>query len=199
MMHCEINKFCDFNNNRNEVQDLSSKIIFLKTIEGPRLFNACITSSNILILQYMVQIFLLFMSINKESILLISTPTSYINVSQIYPLPPTTNVQKAMGGFKKLLWSFEHNESDIKFNVIIFLNSSAYMRNISSNSFILSGSKHFTSDNGVLVLFCFLKNNVFSGPSRIRLSINNLCFGVLERCPNKLYKDCHRQTPNQTA
>ena len=46
-------------------------------------------------------------------------------------------------------------ECDIRFNFA--LNRSDYMRNLSLNNFIIMLSKHLTSDNGVYVLFCFLK------------------------------------------
>ena len=41
----------------------------------------------------------------------------------------------------------------------------------------------------------FSENNVCTWPSRIRFSIIILCLWVLERCPDELFKDCHRQTP----
>ena len=42
-------------------------------------------------------------------------------------------------------------------------------------------------------MFCCTLLYVHS--SRIRFSIVILCLWVLERCPDKLFKDCHRQTP----
>ena len=74
------------------------------------------------------------------------------------------------------------------------------MCKISSNSVIIPESKHFTFDNGIYsTIVLFSENDVCSGSSRIRFSIVILCFWVLERCINELYKDCHRQMPKQTV
>ena len=99
----------------------------------------------------MAQIFLLLMPINQESMWLISMQNSAITVSQMH----NTNILSNGSGWGKdiILWSFEHNESDIKLQFVLY--SSAYMQNISSNIFIILGSKHFTSENGALVFFFF--------------------------------------------
>ena len=83
--------------------------------------------------------------------LLISMPNSAITVSQI----PPKHFQKAGDGVKKI---FCGHSSKIKLNFV--LNCSAYIRNISSNLQTVSlywEANIFTSDNGVWVLFCFLK------------------------------------------
>ena len=117
--------------------------------------NEDIISSNISIRQNMAQIFLLFMPITQESIWLISMPNSAITVSRMH-IPPKNTLSKVSGWGEEIrLWSFKQNESDIKLNFV--LNSSAYMRKISSTIFFILGSTHFTSENWVLVLFCFLK------------------------------------------
>ena len=41
----------------------------------------------------------------------------------------------------------------------------------------------------------FFWKNVCTWVSWIRFSIVILCIWVLERCPNELFKNCHRQTP----
>ena len=42
--------------------------------------------------------------------------------------------------------------------------------------------------------FVFLKTMFVLGHQEL-----DLCLRVLERCPNDLYKDCHRQTSKQTV
>ena len=68
------------------------------------------------------------------------------------------------------------------------------MQNISSNSFNILGRKHFHLWQWSFDIVLFSENNVRTWPSRIRFSIVILCLWVLERCPGKLFKDCHRQT-----
>ena len=95
------------------------------------------------------------MPMTQESMWLISMPNAAIAVSQMN-IPPEKTLSKGSGWRKDiLLWSFKQNESGTKLNFV--LNSSAYMRNISSNIFVILESKHFTPENGVLVLSCFLK------------------------------------------
>ena len=76
---------------------------------------------------------------------LFNMPNSAIILSQMHiQNPHPTNKKKSKGsglGKEILPWSFEQNDSDIK--VYFVFNRSAYMRKISSNSFILLGSKHF--------------------------------------------------------
>ena len=71
---------------------------------------------------------------------------------------PPKHLSKGSGcGKEIILWSFEQNGSDIKLKCV--LNNSANMRNISSNIIIVLGSKHFTSENGVMIFFFFEKKN----------------------------------------
>ena len=68
------------------------------------------------------------------------------------PPPPKKkkNFQKVVGGVKIFFqWSFELNESDIKINAYRL----AYMKTVS----LYLEAIIFISDNGVLVLFCFLE------------------------------------------
>ena len=69
------------------------------------------------------------------------------------------------------------------------------MQNISSNSFNILGSKHFHLLQLSFDMVLFYEKNVYTWPSWIRFSIVILCIWVLERCPNELFKNCHRQTP----
>ena len=69
------------------------------------------------------------------------------------------------------------------------------MQNISSNSVNILGSKHFHLWQWSFDMVLFSENNMCTWPSRIRFSIVILCLWVLERCPNELFKDYHRQTP----
>ena len=69
---------------------------------------------------------------------------------------PSQNILSKCSGWGKELRA---DESDIELNFV--LNGLAkYILTISSNSFIIPGSKHFTSDNVVLALLCFLKHSV---------------------------------------
>ena len=69
---------------------------------------------------------------------------------------PRNTLSKSSGRGKEiLLWSFAQNESDIKLNFVLY--SSAYTQKFSSNISLYWEANIFTSDNGVLVLFCFLK------------------------------------------
>ena len=77
------------------------------------------------------------MPISQDSLLLISMPNYAMTVSQMN-IPSKTLIG---WGKEILLWSFEYNERDVKLNFV--LNCSAYMQNISSNSFNILGSKHF--------------------------------------------------------
>ena len=69
------------------------------------------------------------------------------------------------------------------------------MQKSSSNSFNLLGSKPF-SFLTMAFWHCFV-----SWKQWVNLAIKNqisiviLCLWVLERCPDELFKDCHRQTP----
>ena len=76
---------------------------------------------------------------------LISLPEYAINVSQMHIYQNTFSNGSGWGK-EIILWLFEQNESDIKPNFV--LNNLTNMRKISSNSFLILGSLHFTSDNG---------------------------------------------------
>ena len=134
------------------------------------------------------------MAINQESILLISMPNSAKTVSQMH-IPPKTHFQKAVGGVRKLFCGHSSRiKSDIKLNFV--LNSSSCMQKIYSNSFIILESKPFHLWQWSFdIVFVFWKQCVCTWPSRIRFSIVILCLWLLERCPDVLNKDCHRQTP----
>ena len=54
-----------------------------------------------------------------------------------------------------LMWSLEENEGDIKLNFV--LNNSGYCERYIQTVSLYWEATIFTSDNGVLVLFCFLK------------------------------------------
>ena len=69
------------------------------------------------------------------------------------------------------------------------------MQKISSNSFNILGSKHFHLWQWSFDSVLFSENKGCTWPSRIRFSFVILCLWVLERCPDELCKDCHRQTP----
>ena len=69
------------------------------------------------------------------------------------------------------------------------------MQKKSSNGFNILGSKHFHLWQWSFDIVLFSENNGCTWPSRIRFSIVILCLWVFERCPDELFKDCHRQTP----
>ena len=69
------------------------------------------------------------------------------------------------------------------------------MQKKSSNSFNILGSNHFHLWQWSFDIDLFSENNVGTWLSRKRLSIVILCRWVLERCPHKSFKDCHRLTP----
>ena len=70
------------------------------------------------------------------------------------------------------------------------------MQQISSNNFIILGSKHLHLWKWNFGIVLFSEKNMCAWPSRIRFSIVILCLWVLERCPDELYEHCHRHTPN---
>ena len=129
----------------------------------------------------MVQVFLRFMPMTQESMWLMCMPNSAITVSQMHlppPLPPThTNLPKGNGWDKEIVWSFEMNENDINLNYV--LNISAYMQNISSSIFFILESKHFTSENGVLVFFSI--NNQISNRHSMHLSVRNMPHLIVQK------------------
>ena len=137
------------------------------------------------------------MPINQESLLPISMPIFVITVKYTYP--QKTHFQKTVGGGNEIiLWQFKYNESGIKLNFVLI--GSAWMLKISSKSCIILWSKHFHIWQWSFVIALFSENNVCTLQSRIRFSIIILCLFIiiiiclLERCPDKLYKYCHRQT-----
>ena len=69
------------------------------------------------------------------------------------------------------------------------------MQKISSNSSNTLERKHFHLWQWSFDIVLFSENNGCTCPSRIRFSIVILCGWLLERCPDELFKDCHRQTP----
>ena len=61
--------------------------------------------------------------------------------------------------------------------------------------FQYTGKQHFHLWQWSFDIVLFSENNVCTWSSRIRFSFFILCLWVLERFPNELFKDCHRQTP----
>ena len=61
--------------------------------------------------------------------------------------------------------------------------------------FQYTGKQAFSSLTMEFDMLLFSENNVCTWPSRIRFSIVILRIWVLERCPDELFKECHRQTP----
>ena len=74
-----------------------------------------------------------FSALATPLMLPIALPNSTITVSQMH-IPSKQTLKKTLGGIKKFSCGYSI-KSDIKFNFV--LGSSAYMRNISSNSFII--------------------------------------------------------------
>ena len=137
------------------------------------------------------------MPMTQESMWLISMPNAAKAVSQIN-IPPKTLSKGSGWGKDILLWSFQQNKRGIKLNFV--LNSSAYMQRISSNIFLILGSKHFTSENGVLVLFCFLKTifvlchqeSKFNRHSML-LNVRNMPHLIVQKLSETNVKtSCHR-------
>ena len=128
------------------------------------------------------------MPMTQEFVWLIFMPNSAMTMSQMHPLKKhkkkkhkknNNTLSLGSGWGKKFVWSFEQNKSYINLNYV--LNISAYMQNISSSIFFILESKHFTSENGILVLFCFPINNQISNRHSMHLSVRNMPHLIVQK------------------